>query len=81
MAEFEDNIIKAPIVIDTGSGVIKAGLGGEEKPSVVFNNYIGRPKHERVMFTAQEQERFVGQQAEKFKGILKLSYPMEHGVV
>ena len=37
MVEYEDNIIKAPIVIDTGSGVIKAGLGGEEKPSLIFN--------------------------------------------
>jgi len=81
MTDYDENIIKAPIVIDTGSGVIKAGLGGEEKPSVVFNTYIGRPKHERVMFTAQEQERFVGSSAEKFKGILKLAYPMEHGVV
>ena len=33
------------------------------------------------MFTANDSERFIGQQAEKFKGILKLSYPMDHGVV
>lgn len=61
MVDYEENIIKAPIVIDTGSGVIKAGLGGEEKPAVIFNNYVGRPKHERVMFTANEQDRYIGQ--------------------
>ena len=33
------------------------------------------------MFTANEQERYIGAQAEKYKGILKLTYPMEHGIV
>jgi len=46
--DFSDGITKAPIVIDNvsitrfslrqGSGVIKAGFGGEEAPAKVFNS-------------------------------------------
>jgi centractin len=38
-----------PHVIDNGTGVIKAGLAGEDKPSVFVHNLVGRPKHTRVM--------------------------------
>ena len=34
---------KLNIVIDNGSGCIKAGLGGEESPSAVFPSFIGYP--------------------------------------
>ena len=51
-ADCLDDIAKTPIVIDNvlitqyscitffqqGSGVIKAGFGGEEKPALVFNS-------------------------------------------
>ena len=30
---------------------------------IFFSYSVGRPKHERVMFTANEQERFIGSQA------------------
>jgi len=33
---------------------MKAGLGGEEKPALVFNSYVGRPKHEKIMINALE---------------------------
>ena len=32
------------LVIDNGSGMIKAGLGGDDEPSVVFPSIVGRPK-------------------------------------
>lgn len=38
-----------PIVIDNGSGVIKAGFAGADKPRVVFRSYVGRTKHVRIM--------------------------------
>jgi len=54
MVEFADGMIKAPIIIDNGSGVMKAGLGGDEKPALNFNTYVGRPKHERIMLNAND---------------------------
>lgn len=72
---------KQPVVIDNGSGVIKAGLSGEEKPKLIFNNYVGRPKHNKVMLTTHDQDLFLGPECDKSKGLLKLSYPMSHGNV
>jgi actin-related protein len=38
-----------PVVIDNGTGLIKAGFAGLDKPRVVFRNMVGRTKHVRVM--------------------------------
>lgn len=38
-----------PVVIDNGSGIIKAGFAGADKPRVVFRSIVGRTKHVRVM--------------------------------
>jgi len=32
------------VVIDNGSGMCKAGLGGEDAPKVAFPSIIGTPK-------------------------------------
>lgn len=50
-------ITHQPVVIDNGTGLIKAGFAGEERPSCVFPNYVGRPKHEAVMAGALEGDR------------------------
>jgi len=81
MAENWDENIKAPIVIDIGSGKMKAGLCGDEKPSLIFNTYVGRPKHEKIMVNALEQDIFIGKNTEKYRGVIKLAYPIEHGVI
>src|SRR3989338_6748792 len=73
--------IGQPIVIDNGSGVIKAGIAGAERPKTVFANMTGTPKHERVMAGAIEDSHFVGKAAEKHRGLLKLKYPIDHGTV
>lgn len=44
-----DWALQQPNVIDNGTGVIKAGLAGEDKPSLFVHNLVGRPKHLRVM--------------------------------
>lgn len=43
-----DISVGQPIVIDNGSGVLKAGFAEEEKPSCIIPNYIGRPKYNRI---------------------------------
>ncbi|KAI6219772.1 Arp-1 [Aphelenchoides fujianensis] len=70
-----------PVVIDNGSGSIKAGFAGEEKPRVVFPNYVGRPKYTRVMASTLVRDSYVGNEAQKYRGILSLAYPMKHGIV
>lgn len=72
-----------PICIDSGSGVIKAGFAGADKPRVVFRTLVGRAKHHRIIpgGALEGGGLFVGSKVEEHRGALLLSYPMEHGVV
>lgn len=73
--------VNQPIVFDNGSGTIKAGIAGDAAPRVYFGSYVGRPKHKRVMARAAEYEYFIGKHVDDNKGLLKLKYAMEHGIV
>eukprot|EP00040_Diaphanoeca_grandis_P001360 m.18283 g.18283 ORF g.18283 m.18283 type:complete len:380 (+) comp11935_c0_seq1:26-1165(+) len=70
-----------PIVIDNGSGVIKAGFAGDQAPKCVFPNFIGHAKHTRVMMSELPSEEFIGPKADEYRGLLKITHPMEHGIV
>eukprot|EP00668_Euglena_longa_P038500 GGOE01049514.1.p1 GENE.GGOE01049514.1~~GGOE01049514.1.p1 ORF type:complete len:390 (-),score=128.20 GGOE01049514.1:156-1265(-) len=68
------------IVIDSGTGVIKAGFAGDDYPHCVFSNIVGDAKYTKCMAGALEGVH-VGENVQKHRGMLKLSYPMEHGAV
>lgn len=76
-----DVMVNQPVVIDNGSGAIKAGFAGDQVPKCIFPNLVGRPKHVRVMAGGLEGETFIGRKAEEHRGLLTLRYPMEHGIV
>lgn len=73
MAE-EDNwdLANQPVVIDNGSGVIKAGFAGENAPKCVFSAIVGRPKHPKVMAGGLEGDAFVGKAAQDHRGMLQI---------
>jgi len=77
----EATLHNAPIVIDNGSGTIRAGFAGEEVPSCYFPSFVGRPKHPRVMAGGLEGDVFIGDRAQELRGLLKIRYPLEHGIV
>eukprot|EP00128_Syssomonas_multiformis_P004704 Colp12_sorted_trinity150504_noHs@16622 len=79
--DYQGVITNQPVVIDNGTGSIKAGFAGDEQPKRIFPNYVGRPKHTRVMAGAVAGNAFYGSRVDELKGLLKLSHPMEHGVV
>jgi centractin len=72
-----------PIVIDNGSGIIKVGFAGVDKPRLVFRNFLGRTKHVRVMpgGALEGTDILIGNRAEEHRGSLVLSYPIEHGII
>ncbi|CAK8689184.1 beta-centractin-like [Clavelina lepadiformis] len=76
-----DIITNQPVVIDNGSGMVKAGFAGDQVPKSYFPNFIGRPKHVRVMAGALEGDMFIGPKAQEHRGLLSIKYPMEHGIV
>ena len=79
---FYDVIFKQALVIDNGSGLMKAGLAGEDRPSLIFPSYVGRPKHRKILpGNMHEPDCYVGQDAEQSRGLLRLKYPLVHGVV
>ena len=76
-----ETLHNAPIVLDNGSGTIRAGFAGEDLPKCYFPSFVGRPKHLRVLAGALEGEVFIGQRAQELRGLLRIKYPLEHGVV
>lgn len=70
-----------PVVIDNGSGTIRAGYAGEDLPKCYFPSFVGRPKHTRVLAGGLEGDTFIGNRAQELRGLLKIRYPLEHGIV
>lgn len=69
------------VIIDNGSGHMKAGMAGDDAPSCVFPAVIGRPKHGTVMAGTNNREYFLGEEAIAKRGVLSITYPIEHGIV
>ncbi|KAI1608743.1 actin-like protein [Exophiala viscosa] len=77
----EGSLHNAPIVLDNGSGTIRAGYAGNDLPAAYFPSWVGRPKHVRALAGALEGDVFIGAKAQELRGLLKIRYPLEHGIV
>ena len=78
-----DALLAAPVILDNGSGTIRAGFAGSDQPKCFFPSFVGRPKHTKVLAggIGSADDTFVGNKAQELRGLLKLTWPLEHGVV
>jgi actin-related protein len=78
----EDGDRPKPLVIDNGSGVIKAGYGGDEAPQCVFKSIIAYPKYSRIFVGGGKREHFfIGDEAQAKRGVCKVKYPIANGMI
>jgi actin-related protein len=69
----------AAVVIDNGSGMVKAGFAGDDAPRAVFPSVVGRPRG--VVICKGLKEAYVGDEAHFRRGVLTLRPPVVRGVV
>lgn len=75
-----EKLSKTPLIIDSGSSTIKAGLAGDKIPSLTIPSFVGRAKDPRTL-KKRTSNTYVGFEAERNISHLKLRYPINRGKV
>lgn len=71
------------VVCDNGTGFVKCGFAGANFPASIFPSMIGRPilRSEEKFENVQLKDIMVGDEAQKLRTMLQITYPLENGIV
>ena len=67
------------LVIDIGTGHLKAGFCSDDAPKHMVPMVIGKPKNAGVLVGMDQKEWYIGQEAIEKQQHLNLRYPVEKG--
>jgi len=70
-----------PIVIDLGSGTLKAGFASDDAPKCIIPMIIGKPKDPGVLVGMDQKDCYVGHEAKAKKNLLIIEEPVVGGMV
>ncbi|XP_069919818.1 uncharacterized protein [Oryctolagus cuniculus] len=72
---------RVPLVCDYGSGLSKVGFAGAEVPQAVFPTMLGKLRHDKVLVGMEEEDWFIGAEAQRHREGIILQYPISRGSV
>jgi actin len=72
-----------PIIMDIGSGHLKAGFANDDAPKCYVPMIVGIPKHPGIMVGMDQKDAYFGEEALSSlkKSKLNLHYPVQNGYV
>lgn len=71
----------SPIIMDIGSGHLKAGLADDDAPKHYIPMICGVPKSPDIMAGMDQKDAYYGMEAINKRQYLNLTYPVDAGVV
>eukprot|EP01106_Pelomyxa_sp_JSP_P019138 TRINITY_DN93_c0_g1_i7.p1 TRINITY_DN93_c0_g1~~TRINITY_DN93_c0_g1_i7.p1 ORF type:complete len:430 (+),score=179.56 TRINITY_DN93_c0_g1_i7:89-1291(+) len=74
---------KTTIVVDNGTGFLKAGFAGANFPATIFPSMVGRPilRSEEKIGNMELKDIMVGDEAAEMRSNLQITYPLDNGIV
>lgn len=72
------------VVVDNGTGFLKAGFAGDNLPRFSFPSIVGRPvlrAEEEAIGDIEIKNIMVGDEAAALRRALEISYPLENGII
>ena len=69
------------LIIDFGSSVTKIGFEGVPEPQYILPTVIGYSKFISEPMSGPEIQDYIGDDAISIRGVLKLHYPIDKGVI
>ncbi|XP_004759684.1 actin-85C-like isoform X1 [Mustela putorius furo] len=73
--------MNVPLVCDYGSGFSKVGFSGMEAPRAVFPTILGKLRHDNLLVGMEEEDWFIGDEAQKRRRELNLQCPVSRATV
>ncbi|XP_062948964.1 uncharacterized protein LOC134374848 [Cynocephalus volans] len=70
-----------PLICDYGSGFSKVGFAGMEAPRGVFPTVLGKLRHDNVLVGMEEEDWFIGDEAQSRRGKLILQHPVSRAAI